>query len=52
MLVEFKGGAQYLYQAVPLDIFTSLLTADSIGSTFNTLVKSQPTLFPYERLAA
>ena len=52
LLVEFKGGAQYLYRSVPQQIFLSVITADSVGSTFNTLVKSQPIDHPYERLAA
>lgn len=52
LLVEFKDGAQYLYQNVPQDTFLFVITADSVGSTFNTLVKSQPIDHPYERLAA
>ena len=52
MLVEFKGDSQYLYQSVPDFTFMEIITSESIGSTFSRLVKSQPTLFPYERLAA
>ena len=52
LLVEFKGGAQYLYQNVPQDTFLSVITADSIGSAFHRLIKSQPIDHPYERLAA
>ncbi len=52
LLVEFKGGAQYLYQSVPVGTFTDLLTADSIGSAFHKLIKSQPEMYPYEKMAA
>ena len=50
LLVEFKGGAQYLYRSVPLETFTDLLTADSIGSAFHKLIKTQP--YSYEKMAA
>ena len=52
LLVEFKGGVQYLYQNIPSDLFLSLMTADSIGSAFHKLIKTQPQSYPYERVAA
>ncbi len=50
LLVEFKGGAQYIYQKIPSDLFLGLMTADSIGSAFHKLVKIQA--YPYEKIAA
>ena len=52
LLVEFKGGAQYLYQNIPSDLFLGLMTADSIGSAFHKLIKTQPASYPYEKIAA
>jgi len=52
LLVEFKGGATYLYRSVSLETFTNLMASDSIGSAFHKLIKTQPQLYPYEKLAA
>ena len=52
LLVEFKGGVQYLYQNIPDDLFLSLMTANSIGSAFHKLIKIQPASYPYEKIAA
>ena len=52
LLIEFKGGAQYLYQNIPDDLFLSLMTANSIGSAFHKLIKIQPASYPYEKIAA
>ena len=52
LLVEFKGGVQYLYQNIPDDLFLGLMTADSIGGEFHRSIKSLPQTYPYEKIAA
>ena len=50
LLVEFKGGAQYLYQSIPLKIYKELADAESIGSKFHHLIKLHSDLYPYEKM--
>lgn len=37
--VAFKNGAEYDYAAVPLEVYEQLRDADSVGMTFDALVK-------------
>lgn len=52
MLVAFKNNTFYQYQNVPHDLFDQILKADSVGSAFNKLVKSNPDKFPYKKVEA
>jgi hypothetical protein len=47
MHVEFKSGTRYRYFDVTYQIYTRVLNADSVGSTFNLLVKKGG--FKYEK---
>ena len=42
--LRFRSGATYRYFDVPRTIYEALLTADSKGSFFNSLIKGR---FPY-----
>ncbi|HEV2324029.1 MAG TPA: KTSC domain-containing protein [Terracidiphilus sp.] len=47
--LEFReGGITYRYFHVPREIYTSLLTAESKGSWFNSHIRNR---FPYRRLS-
>lgn len=50
LTVEFKSGAKYLYQSVPVLLFDQLIKSDSVGSAFHKLIKSNPDKFPYSPL--
>lgn len=50
MFIKFHNGTIYKYQNVPEDIYKKILTAESVGSTFNKLVKCHPTVFPYSKV--
>lgn len=50
LLVRFKGGAVYEYEAVPAEVATQLLEAKSVGSAFGQLVRAKG--FKYRRLPA
>jgi len=50
LTVEFKGGSRYLYQHVPTVLFDQLVKADSVGSAFHKLIKSQPDKHPFTLL--
>jgi hypothetical protein len=52
MIVAFKNGTFYLYQGVPHDLFDQILKADSVGSAFNKMVKSDPARYPYRKIEA
>jgi len=45
--VAFKNGGVYDYSEVPVDVFTALGSAESIGGAFHKLVKTAG--FKYER---
>lgn len=49
--VEFRNGSIYLYQGVSEAIFDQLVNAASVGCTFNELIKSKPSDYPYQRVA-
>jgi len=37
--VVFKGGGEYIYNDVPVEIYRQLIDSDSLGSAFHQLVK-------------
>ena len=39
--VEFAGGSVYQYAGVPSHIHDELMSSDSVGKSFGTLIKSQ-----------
>lgn len=47
--VLFKSGSVYSYENVSVEMFEELLTAESVGSTFWKLVRSQPERFPHTK---
>jgi hypothetical protein len=47
-LVFRESGITYTYFHVPREIYTSLLTAESKGSWFNSHIRNR---FPYRRLS-
>lgn len=49
--VKFKNGTEYHYRDVPAWIFDQLVEAASVGRTFNELIKSHPSDYPYSRIA-
>jgi len=49
--VRFKNGTEYHYSNVPPSIFDQLLNAASVGRTFNELIKSKPSGYPYRQVA-
>lgn len=49
LVVRFRGGATYEYEAVPAETATQLLQAKSVGSAFALLVRRAG--FKYRRLA-
>jgi hypothetical protein len=46
--VEFTGGGIYQYEGVPENVCNALLKADSIGSSFHTLIKKAG--YPYRKI--
>lgn len=50
MHVKFKGGTTYEYQNVDVDRYNAIKGADSVGKAFNSLVKFNPTAYPYTKL--
>lgn len=51
LAVKFKNGTEYHYSGVPVEIFDQLVQAASVGRTFNELIKSRPSDYPYVRAA-
>lgn len=49
--VRFNNGAEYRYEHVPHDVLQRILGAESKGKAFNALVRSQPAMYPYQRIA-
>ncbi|WP_309103758.1 KTSC domain-containing protein [Microbacterium sp.] len=45
--IEFVGGGQYRYFAVPPSIHRALMDADSVGQAFITLIRDR---YPTERI--
>ena len=46
--VEFTKGQVYQYEGVSIDIFDTLMSAESIGKSFSQHVRSQG--FPYRQV--
>lgn len=49
--VKFTNGSEYHFENVPSVIFDQLIDAASVGRTFNELIKSHPSDYPYARVA-
>jgi hypothetical protein len=49
--VKFVKGGLYEYQNVSKEVFDSIMSADSVGSTFHKMVKSNPTTYPYTKIS-
>lgn len=50
MRVFFKHGGVYDYIGVPRDVLDGIVTAESVGKAFNSLVKSKPEEYPFEKV--
>ena len=50
MVVEFMNGGIYSYANVSRSVYHEIVTAESVGSVFIRLVKSNPTAYPFTRL--
>tara|TARA_R110002072_G_scaffold63430_6_gene157859 strand:+ start:3020 stop:3235 length:216 start_codon:yes stop_codon:yes gene_type:complete len=48
--VRFKTGAVYEYKNVESSLHHEIVNADSVGSAFNRLVKTNPERYPFRRL--
>lgn len=48
--ITFKHGGVYDYVGVPRDILDGIVTAESVGKAFNSLVKSKPEEYPFEKV--
>lgn len=46
--VEFNNGAIYQYQGVDADKHAELMDGDSVGQTFNSIIKNK---YPYDRVS-
>lgn len=46
--VEFKGGSVYQYFSVPIEVYTGMITASSVGSFLATEVKGS---YEYRRVS-
>jgi hypothetical protein len=49
LFVKFVGSSLYLYRGVPAESVAGFLFADSVGATFNELIKKGG--YEYEKLA-
>lgn len=49
--VKFKNGTEYHYQGVSSSTFEKVVGAASVGRTFNELIKSNPSDYPFARVA-
>ena len=47
--VEFHNGAVYTYDGVPEEVYSEVMSAESVGKAFNRLVKSEGS-YPYKRV--
>lgn len=50
MGVTFNSGTTYLYDNVGRETFDEIISADSVGGKFNSIVKKNPGKFPYRRI--
>ena len=48
LVVTLRTGEVYEFQGVPLDVYNSFVTSQSLGRAFNTNIKNK---FPGKRLA-
>lgn len=47
LIVEYKSGAKYMYEKVPMEVYENLLKAESKGRFINESVKGK---FEYKKL--
>jgi hypothetical protein len=50
LAVQFASGRTYEYQNVTEEIYKMLIEADSVGSTFKDLIRSNPAKYPYREV--
>lgn len=50
MQVRFKNGTTYGYVHVEAAVHEKIVKADSVGSEFNRLVKSNPGKYPFKKI--
>ena len=51
LTVKFLSGAIYTYSGVGVDVFVALMTAESAGKAFASLIKDQYPYFRYDTVA-
>jgi len=49
--VRFNSGAEYHYDNVPPELHDEIVTAASVGRSFNALIKSRPEDYPFRKVA-
>jgi hypothetical protein len=50
LVVQFTEGRAYEYSSVTVEVFERLATAESIGSAFNEIIRSNPKQYPYRKV--
>lgn len=50
MRVVFHNGSTYEYGHVPRAVFDSIINAESVGSKFSSVIKKNPTVYPYRKV--
>ena len=40
LVATFKGGTEYLYSGVPLEVYMKVVIAESVGKEFNATIKA------------
>jgi hypothetical protein len=41
LMIEFRSGKMYRYYDVPMEIWTGLISADSVGRFFNSNIRGK-----------
>lgn len=49
MGVIFNSGTEYHYENIPLELYSQIVNAESVGRAFSQLVKTQPESYPFRR---
>lgn len=49
LFVRFTNGTVYSYANVPQNIADEVFNAESVGKTFNSVVKAYQSVYPYQR---
>lgn len=50
LLIAFTNGTEYTYPKVSAATFMAVLMAESVGKSFNQLVKAYPDRYPATRI--